>query len=92
MEDFKNKVTFTSEDNEETDFYVLEQTKLNGITYLLVTETEEDDEEEGTAYILKDMSSEEDESSLYTFIEDEEELDLVAKIFEELLEDTDIEL
>lgn len=91
MEDNKNKVTFISEDNEETEFYVLEQTKLNGITYLLVTDSEEE-EEEGTAYILKDLSSEEDEAALYTFIEDEEELDLVAKIFEELLEDVDIEL
>lgn len=91
MEEKKNKVTFISEDNEETDFFVVEQTKLNGYTYLLVTDAEEDDEE-GMAYILKDMSREEDESALYAFVEDEEELNLVAKIFEELLDDIDIEL
>lgn len=90
MEENKNRVTFISEDNEETQFYVLEQTKLNGFNYLLVTDSEEDDEE-GTAYILKDLSAENDEAALYTFVEDDEELDLVAKIFEELLEDIDIE-
>lgn len=90
MEDNKNRVTFISEDNEETQFYVLEQTKLNGFNYLLVTDSEEDDEE-GTAYILKDLSAENDEAALYAFVEDDEELDLVAKIFEELLEDIDIE-
>lgn len=90
MEENKNRVTFISEDNEETQFYVLEQTKLNGFNYLLVTDSEDEDEE-GTAYILKDLSTEDEESALYTFVEDDEELELVAKIFEELLEDFDIE-
>ncbi|MFV0342931.1 MAG: DUF1292 domain-containing protein [Anaerocolumna sp.] len=92
MEDNKNKVTFISEDNEEIEFHVIEHTKLNGMTYLLVTESDEDNEEESTAYILKDMSGEDEESALYTFVEEEDELNLVGKIFEELLEDTDIEL
>lgn len=92
MDNIKSTVTFISDDNEETEFYCLEQTKLNGFTYLLVTDSEDDDDEEGNAYILKDMSLEDDESSLYSFVEDEEELNLVAKIFEELLEDTDLEI
>ena len=74
-----------TDDNTDEEFYILEQTKLNGITYLLVSDTDED-EEEGTAYILKDMSSEDDDSALYEIVEDEEELDSIAKILEELLE------
>lgn len=90
MEVKKNKVLFTSDDNEQVEFYVLEQTKLNGFTYLLVTDAE-DDEEKGNAYILKDLSSETDEAALYDFVEDEKELELIGKIFEELIEDIDLE-
>ncbi|MGB8450690.1 MAG: DUF1292 domain-containing protein [Anaerocolumna sp.] len=90
MEEKRNKVIFTAEDNEQVEFYVLEQTKLNGYTYLLVTDSGED-EEEGTAYILKDLSLDMDEAALYDIVEDEDELELISKIFEELLDDIDIE-
>ena len=90
MEEQKNKVTFTTEDNEQVEFFVLEQTKLNGITYLLVTDSD-GEEEEGTAYILKDLSQDTDESALYDIVDDENELESIAKIFEELLDDVDIE-
>lgn len=90
MEDKKNQVTFVTEDNEEVQFNVIEQTKLNGYTYLLVTDSQGEGDD-GTAYILKDMSAEGEESSLYTIVEDEEEMNLIADIFEELLEDIEFE-
>ncbi len=90
MEEKKNKVIFTTDDSEQTEFYVLEQTKLNGYTYLLVTDADEEDEERN-AYILKDLSLDSDESALYDIVEDENELELIAEIFEELLEDIGIE-
>lgn len=90
MEDKNNKVTFTVDDNGQAEFYILEQTQLNGFSYLLVTDSDEL-EDETTAYILKDTSTEEDESAYYELVEDEEELALIAKIFEELMEDVDIE-
>jgi len=37
------------------------------------------------------MSAEDEAEALYEFVEDEEELDGLMKIFEELLEDVDIE-
>ena len=78
-------------DDEQTiEFYVLEETKLNGKNYLLVTD-EADEEAEADCYILKDMSAEGDEDALYEFVEDDEELEGLMKIFEELLEDVDIE-
>lgn len=83
-----NIITFLTEDNEEVQFVVIEQTKLNGQTFLLV-HSKEDEE---TAYILKDLSEETDETSVYEFLEDEEELQILSKVFEELLEDVSFEL
>ena len=84
------KITFTFEDTkEEVDFYVLEQTKVNGNNYILVTDSEEDEAE---CLILKDTSAAEDKESLYEIVEDDVELSAVLKVFEELLEDIDIEM
>lgn len=82
------KIKFMSEEMQETDFYVLEQTKVNGVSYILVTDSEEDDAE---CLILKDTSAEEDKESVYEIVEDATELGAVLKIFEELLEDVEIE-
>lgn len=82
------KIKFMSEDMQETDFYVLEQTKVNGVSYILVTDSEEDDAE---CLILKDTSAEDDKESVYEIVEDVTELGAVLKIFEELLEDIEIE-
>ena len=83
------KVTFY-DDIEDTsvDFYVVEQTKLNGETYLLVTE---DESEEAEAFILREVRSENDEIT-YERVEDELEITALGKVFAELLdEDTDIQ-
>ena len=90
MRNSKNTVIFTTDENEEVEFQILEQTKLNGISYILVTDALED-AQEGNAYILKDASSEEEEASVYDIVEDENELELIGKIFAELLEDIDLE-
>lgn len=82
------KIKFMSEEMQETDFYVLEQTKVNGVSYILVTYSEEDDAE---CLILKDTSAEDDKESVYEIVEDVTELGAVLKIFEELLEDIEIE-
>ena len=82
------KIKFMSEEMQETDFYVLEQTKVNGVSYILVTDSEEDDAE---CLILKDPSAEEDKESVYEIVEDATEIGAVLKIFEELLEDIEIE-
>lgn len=82
------KIKFMSEEMQETDFFVLEQTKVNGVSYILVTDSEEDDAE---CLILKDTSAEDENESVYEIVEDETELGAVLKIFEELLEDIEIE-
>lgn len=84
------KVKFTFEDTkEEVEFFVLEQTKVNGSNYILVTDSEEDEAE---CLILKDTSAAGEVESLYEMVEDDVELSAVIKVFEELLEDVDIEM
>lgn len=83
------KITFAGEGDEILEFYVLEQTRLNGTDYILVTESD-DEEADAECYILKDVSKEQEAESLYEAVENEAELDAVMKVFEELLEDTEI--
>ena len=80
---------FLNETSETEEFYVLEQTKINGSDYILVTDSEEDD---GECLILKDVSTEDGAESIYDIVEDDTELIAVSKVFEELLEDVDIEM
>jgi len=74
-------------DEGEVLFTVLEETRVSGVNYLLVTDS---DEEEADCYILKDTSAADSEEAVYEMVEDEETLDALAKIFAELMEDTDI--
>ena len=85
----ERKITLV-DDEQTLEFYVLEETKLNGSDYLLVTDAE-DEEEEADCYILKDMSGAEEADALYEFVEDEDELEGLMKIFAELLDDVDLE-
>lgn len=81
------KIVFESEKDGSVEFYVLEQTKIGGASYLLVTEEEEGDSD---ALILKDVSMPEDAEAVYEIVEDETELDAVAAVFENILGDVDL--
>ena len=86
-------IVITFEDGEEGEFYVLEQTALMGVNYYLVAPVEEEDEEEVECYILKENVDEKDEEyGMYSFVEDEPELEVLSSIFDELLEDSDMEV
>ena len=86
------KVSFIDpQTNELVEFVVEEETQVNGIKYLLVSE--DTDAMDGTwdAYILKEMRNENDEV-LYEVVEDEVEFTALAKVFSELSdEETEIE-
>ena len=82
------KITFVPDGEEAVDFYVLEQTTIGGVNYILVTDAEED--EEGEAYILKDISEADAEERVYSMIEDDTEFDAVSAVFENMLEDIDL--
>lgn len=82
------KLTFQEENGGAVEFYILEQTRVNGVNYLLVADSEDED---GECLILRDTAKDEDKESLYEIVEDEQELDALLKVFEQLLDDVDIE-
>lgn len=85
------KIEFCPDGGEKVEFYVLEQTRLGGCDYILVTDSMDSEEEEGEALILKDISAPDDKEAIYEIVEDERELDAVAEIFSDMLEDIDLE-
>lgn len=84
------KIIFTlKESEEEIEFFVLEQTKVGGQTYILVTDSEEEDAE---CLILKETGETMKEENIYEIVEDDRELSAVSNVFSELLEDINIEM
>ena len=82
------KLTFQGKDGEQAEFYVLEQTRIGGINYILVTEEEEGD---GEALILKDLSADGEAESIYAIVEDEKELAAIADVFSDMMDDVTLE-
>ena len=83
----EEKIVFIDDEGNEIQFYVIEETRINNVNYILVTEDDQD--EEATAYILKDISNDGDEEAIYEMVEEDSEIDYIGKIFSELLEDVD---
>jgi hypothetical protein len=84
----EEKVIFVDEDGNKVEMYVIEETRINNVNYILVTDDSESEEAE--AYILKDISNDEDEEAVYELVDDESEIDYIGKIFSELLDEIDI--
>ena len=85
------KIVFTMTDTEEeVEFYVVEQTQINNINYILVTDSQD---EEAEALILKETFSETgSEEAIYEIVEDDTELSAISQVFAEILEDVNIEM
>ena len=83
------KIIFVDpETKEEVEFAVEEETQVNGVRYLLVSEGMEDGDCD--AYLLKEINTDEDEV-LYEMVEDDVEFSALAKVFSELAdEDTEV--
>lgn len=86
----EEKICFETDTGETVELYVLEETRINGKNYLLTTDSEGD--EDGDCYILKDVSGTDDSEAVYEFVEDDDELDYLGRIFSELMEDMDVEI
>ena len=78
-------VFFFVEDN-EIELRVLEQTTIAGQNYLLVL-----DEEEDAVLLFKEVPEEGDFVS-YEIVEDNVEIEALLKVFNELLDDMDIQI
>ncbi len=84
-------ITLLTEDGEQIDLSVLEETCINGLNYILAADVAEDDED-GQCYILKDRSRKEDTEAVYEFVDDDDELEYLFRIFSELVADLDVDL
>lgn len=78
------KIKFAISETETVEFFVLEQTRLGGTDYILVTDMEDGD---GDALILKDLSKPQDKESVYEIVSDDTELEAVATVFENIMDD-----
>lgn len=83
------KIKFIEEDGSTVEFFIEEQVRISGKTYLLVSDSQEDEAE---AYIMKDVSEESDSEACYVFVEDTTELEAVSDVFRQILDDTDIKM
>jgi uncharacterized protein YrzB (UPF0473 family) len=80
----EEKIIFMDEDGNEVEFTVIEETRINNMNYILVADEKD---EETTAYIMKDTSSEDDLDASYVIVDNDDEIEYVMKIFDELLGD-----
>lgn len=80
-----NKINIIDEEGNEIELIIIETAKFEGRDYILASENE-------NAYILKDVSEDKDSDSIYEFVDDEKELDMLADVFSELISDMDIDL
>lgn len=87
----QGKIEFTLTDTgEKEEFYVIEQTRINNINYILVADSMED---EAQALILKETCTNTDMAdAVYSVVEDDYELDAISKVFAQMVDDLDIEL
>ena len=84
------QVIFDSEDGEQIPFFVIEETTIGEIRYLLVSDSDpEDGTDDGEATILKCVSAD-DEEAVYEFVEDDAEWDAVLSVFRELTDDLEL--
>ena len=82
------KIMLTADDGSQEAFFELEKADIAGKSYLLVTDQVE--EEEADALILKEIQ--EEDVVLYEVVEDEKELTIISKYFEELLDEVELKL
>ena len=83
-------INFITDEGEEIPFYIIEQTTLAGKDFLLVTDSDTD-EDEAEVYIMQEIRDQ-DYQTVYEFVEDEAQLEALSKVFAELLDDVDIQM
>ena len=80
------RIRLQSEDG-SLELEILEETVVQGVNYILVTDAPEG--EDGTCYVMKDISAPEDEEADYVFAEGDE-AESVMDVFAKMLEGNDI--
>lgn len=102
MAESGQRIAFENEDTNEIDyFFVLDQTTINGKNYLLVVDRMEGDLEENEdgeaiipceALILEEKAGESEDEVVYEVVEDDATLAIISNVFQEQVENLEIEL
>lgn len=102
MAESGQRIAFENEDTNEIDyFFVLDQTTINGKNYLLVVDRMEGDLEEDEdgeaiipceALILEEKAGESEDEVVYEIVEDDATLAIISNVFQEQVENLEIEL
>ena len=82
----KENIIVLNGDDGDIQVEVIDQTVIDGVTYLLVADVVSDDEEEGDCYILKDVSSTDATEASYEVVPNDE-ADGIFDTFEKMLKD-----
>ena len=85
MEENNNFITLSSDDG-DIEVEVIDETVIDGVTYLLVADVVEDVDEEGDCYILKDISKPGDSEANYE-VGPYDEADGIFDTFKNMLKD-----
>ena len=94
--DKNGEIMLTAEDGSEEAFFVVEKAEIAGREYLLVTSQEQggdDTEDVETALILRvNEQNAEKDMLVYDVVDDEKELLILSKYFEDLVDDLDLSM
>ena len=82
----KENIIVLNGDDGDIQVEVIDQTVIDGITYLLVADVVTDEEEEGDCYILKDVSSADSTEASYEVVPNDK-ADGIFDTFEKMLKD-----
>ncbi|SKB57247.1 Protein of unknown function [Lachnospiraceae bacterium] len=85
------KLTFTSDDGEQQEYYIIAGAESDGVEYLLVSEENEEDAEALILKYITEKNSDGEEEAVYEMVTDEYEIEKVIPAFESVLGDISIE-
>ena len=80
--------TLTDEEGNESQFELIGEAEIDGVTYYALTELDEEGNQVSDEYVVLRVEKEGDEDILVS-IEDDEELDKVADFFDDQFSDID---
>ena len=86
MNKVKENLIVLNGDDGDIEVEVIDQTVIDGVTYLLVADVVSDDDDEGDCYILKDISDGNSEEANYEVVPSEE-AEGIFDTFEKMLKD-----
>ncbi len=90
MDEFET-VTLTDEDGCDIEFAIIDTLENGGNTYILAVEADRLDDDESEAALFKKAKSEDGED-IFEIIEDDDEFDKIAELFQSSGSEYDVEI